>query len=106
MANFFARTKAGPSIPPTGYKGATGSTDFDRVFKPFALRKGVEVAPINHFGTHRRLLEGVEDDSVIVLDDETPLPPSSAPGIRSPPASLPGMIYIRLCKRTPTKPPL
>jgi chromatin assembly factor 1 subunit A len=105
MANFFAKPKAGPSIPPTGHKEAAESTDFDKVFKPFALRKGVEVVPINHFGTRRRPLDGMEDNLIIVLDDETPLPASPAPVIRSPPASLPGAIHISLSQRIPTKPP-
>ena len=96
MANFFAKSKAEPSIPSTGHKEAAEATDFDKVFKPFALRKGIEVAPINHFSTRRRSLDGVEENPIVVLDGETPLPLPPAPVIRPPPVDLPGMIYISL----------
>ncbi|KAF9646857.1 hypothetical protein BDM02DRAFT_3188474 [Thelephora ganbajun] len=89
MANFLAKSKAGLSTLSTEHKEATESTDFDRVFKPFALRKGVEMAPINYFGTHQRLLDDVEENPITILDDRTPLPPPPALVIRSPPISLP-----------------
>jgi len=93
MANFFAKSKAGPSIPSTGYDEAAESTDFDKVFKPFALRKGVEVAPTNYFGASRRSLDGVEENPIVLLDDETLLPSLPASVMRSPPLSLPGVIH-------------
>ena len=96
MANFFAKSKAEPSIPLTGHKEAAEATDFDKAFKPFALRKGVEVAPINYFSTRRRSFDGVEENPIVVLDDETLLSPPSAPVICSPPVDLPGMIYLTL----------
>jgi len=96
MANFFAKSKAETSIPSSGQRGAAEATDFDKVFKPFALRKGIEVAPINYFSTRRRSLDGVEENTIVVLDDESPPPPPSAPVTRSPPANLPGMTRISL----------
>lgn len=106
MANFFAKPKTEPPIPSTGHKEAADATDFDKVFKPFALRKGVEVAPTNYFCTYRRALGGVGENPILVSDDETPLPSPSAPVIRFSPASLPGVIHISLSYYIPTKPPL
>lgn len=83
-------------MPSSGHKEVAEATDFDKVFKPFALRKGVEVAPINYFVTRLRSLDGVEENPIVLLDDETPLPSLSAPVIHSPPADLPGMIFISL----------
>ena len=80
-------------MPSTGHKEAAEASDFDKVFKPFALKKDVEVAPINYFGTRRRSLE---ENPIAVLDNETPLSPPSAPVIRSPPVSLPGVIRTPL----------
>ena len=97
MASFFAKSKAGPSIPSTGHSEPSESTDFDKVFKPFALKKGVEVAPINYFVARRRPLDGVEENPIVLLDDETPLPVSV---IRSPPANLPGVINFLFIART------
>jgi len=94
MANFLAKSTAGPSIPLTGYREAAESTDFDKVFKPFALRKGVEVAPISYFGTHRGSLDGVEENTVVVLDDENLLPLPSAPVPQSLPVSLSGVNHV------------
>jgi len=96
MANFFAKSKAETSMSSTGHKEAAEATDFDKVFKPFALKKGVEVAPINYFGACRRSLDGVKANPIVVLDSETPLPPPSASVIDSPPVGLPGMIHISL----------
>jgi hypothetical protein len=97
MANFLAKSKAGPSIPPARHREVAESTDFDRVFKPFALRKGVEVAPINHFDTPR---EGLKKNPIFVLDGEAPLLPSPAPVTRSPPVGLPGAIKISAARST------
>lgn len=95
MAKFLAKSKAGPPMPPTRHEEAE-STDFDRVFKPFALRKGVEVAPTNCYGTR----EGVEENPIVVLDSGAPLSPSPAPVIRSPPVSLLGVVRISVsCSR-------
>lgn len=93
MANFFAKSKAGRSIPSSGHDDVAESTDFDKVFKPFALRKGVEVAPINYFGARRRSLDGVEDNPIVLSDGGTLLP-SPPIVIRPPPVSLPGVIYF------------
>lgn len=104
MTNFFAKSKAEPSTPSTRHKEDTEATDFDKVFKPFALRKGVEVAPINYFSTRRGSLDGVEENPTVVLDDETLLSPSSAPVVRSPSISSPGTNHILLSWRILTKP--
>jgi len=92
MAIFFAKSKSGPSISSSGDNDAAGSTDFDKVFKPFALKKGIEVAPINYFGARRRCLDGVEDNSIVLSGGDTLLP-SPPVVIRSLPVSLPGVIY-------------
>jgi len=92
MANFFAKSKAGPSISLSGHNDAAESTDFDKVFKPFALKKGVEVVPINYFCARRRSSDGVEDNCVVLSDGNT-LPPPTPVVIRSP-LTLPGVIYF------------
>lgn len=102
MTSFFSKPKTEPSIPLAGNEAAE-ATDFDKVFKPFALKKGVKVAPINSFGARRKSLDGVEENPIIVLDDEPPLLPHAAV-TRSPPSSLPGMTYIPPSQRAPTKP--
>ena len=104
MANFFAKPKAGSSIPLTARKESTESTDFDKVFKPFALRKGVQVAPTNHFGAHRRLLGGVEENPTVLLDNEIPPPSPPTPVIRSPPANSLGLFHASLSHRIPLTP--
>ena len=91
MANFLAKSKAGPSMPSARHKEVAKSTDFDRVFKPFALRRGVEMAPVNYFGTPRK---SVEENSSVVSDGGTHLPQPPATVIWSPPVSLPGAVHI------------
>ena len=66
-------------MPSAGHKEAMESTDFDRVFRPFALRKGIDVASINYFGAPR---EGVEENPVDVLDGGALLSPPPAPVIQ------------------------
>ena len=100
MANFLAKSKVEPPMPSARHKEAAESTDFEKVFKPFALRKGVELAPINRFGMHRRLLDGVEENPIVVLDDEKLLPPLSAPVIQSSSLSSPGTIHTSLTTGT------
>jgi hypothetical protein len=90
MANFLAKSKGGPSISLAGHRGAAESTDFDRMFKPFALRKGVEVAPTNFFVAPR---EGVVENPIAIVDGET-LPPPPPPVSGSPPLSLRGAINV------------
>ena len=104
MANFFAKSKAEPSIPSTGHKEAAEATDFDKVFKPFALRKGVEVAPINYFGTHRRSLDGVEENPIVVFGDGTPLSPPPTHVIPFLPVRLPGVICVSFSQCILTEP--
>lgn len=99
MANFLVKSKAGPSTPPVRHEKVAESTDFDRVFKPFALKKGVEVASMNCFGTLRK---GVEENPIVVLDGGAPLPPLPAPAIRSSPVSLLGVGHISVSCSTST----
>lgn len=56
-------------MPLARHKEETESNDFDRVFRPFALRKGVEVAPVNYFDTPR---EGLEEKPIVVSDGRPP----------------------------------
>ena len=106
MANFLAKSRTESTIPSTDHKEAAEATDFDKVFKPFALRKGIEMVPINYFGTRLRSLDGVEENPIVVLDGATPPPSLPAPLIRYPPVNLPGVIHISLSQRIPTKPRL
>lgn len=83
---------------------AAEATDFDKVFKPFALKKGVKVAPINSFGERRKSLDGVEENPIVVLDDEPPLLPPHTVMMRSPPSNLPGMAHIPPSQCVPLSP--
>ncbi|KAI0831100.1 hypothetical protein BC628DRAFT_1352269 [Trametes gibbosa] len=86
MANFFGKTKpaasphASPSKPIVLREGANGSpapttsqSDFQRAFKPFALKKDAELAPVNWFRERRRRERRRQrhpQDDVIVIDDD------------------------------------
>ena len=103
MTSFFSKPKAEPSISLAGNESPE-ATDFDKVFKPFALKKGVKVAPINYFCARRKSLDGVEENPIVVFDDETPLFPPPVAVKRSPPSSLPGMTHIPPSQWAPAKP--
>lgn len=94
MTNFFAKSRAETSVSSAGLREATEATDFDKVFKPFALKKGVEVAPTNYFGAPLKTLDGIEENPIIVLDGETLLPPPFTPVMHSSPTGLPGVVRI------------
>jgi hypothetical protein len=91
MADFLAKSKVGSSVLPTKQREVAESTDFDKVFKPFALRRGIDVAPMSYFGASRGRLKGVEDNPIAALDGGvSPLPPPPALVIQPPPINLPG----------------
>ncbi|TBU32249.1 hypothetical protein BD311DRAFT_714705 [Dichomitus squalens] len=87
MASFFGKAKpsasASPAKPLASKDGESGSpgpatvqSDFQRAFRPFTLKKGAELAPINWFRDQRkrerqkRRLESRTEGNVIVIEDE------------------------------------
>ncbi|KAI0303427.1 hypothetical protein B0F90DRAFT_1371375 [Multifurca ochricompacta] len=74
MANFFGKPKASSSTTASPSKGHAPSppntlSDFDRVFKPFMLKKDAELAPVNWFkDAKKRKLQ--TDVDVIVIDED------------------------------------
>ncbi|KAH9854026.1 hypothetical protein C2E23DRAFT_819256 [Lenzites betulinus] len=87
MANFFGKAKpaasssASPSKSNTAREGANGSpapvtvqTDYQRAFRPFALKKDAELAPVNWFREskrqERRRQRHRSQGDIIVLDDD------------------------------------
>lgn len=76
MASFFAKPKASastsihgsPSKEPVAGSSTSSTSDFDRAFRPFVLKKDAELAPINWFQESRR--QKREDADVIVIDDD------------------------------------
>ncbi|KAA1471273.1 hypothetical protein DENSPDRAFT_799075 [Dentipellis sp. KUC8613] len=91
MASFFgkpkASTSASPAKAPTASSSKKTTSDFDKTFKPFAPKKGSEVAPVNWFKESKKRKNVVVDDVIIIDDDEdvnmepevdvTPLSPRS-----------------------------
>ncbi|KAK0210599.1 chromatin assembly factor 1 subunit A-domain-containing protein [Desarmillaria ectypa] len=78
MATFFSKPKA-PAHAPTSSKPETQVasssamiSDFDRMFKPFVLKKDAELAPWNRF-LQKRCPRGSQED-VIVIDDDEEIP--------------------------------
>ncbi|KAI0312729.1 hypothetical protein OF83DRAFT_1176353 [Amylostereum chailletii] len=74
MANFFSKPKASSSVNSSPAKNSSAPSspriisDFDRTFKPFVVKKDVEMASNNPLRTpnkRRRIVEG----DVIVIDD-------------------------------------
>ncbi|KAI8998819.1 hypothetical protein BD414DRAFT_433013 [Trametes punicea] len=87
MANFFGKAKsaassgASPSKSSTSADGPRGSpipttsiSEFERTFKPFALKKGAEIAPVNWFRERRKQEQQRKanrvEGHVIVIDDD------------------------------------
>ena len=76
MASFFAKPKASastsihgsPSKEPVAGSSTSSTSDFDKAFRPFVLKKDAELAPINWFQESRR--QKREDADVIVIDDD------------------------------------
>ncbi|KAI0003285.1 hypothetical protein BJV74DRAFT_943985 [Russula compacta] len=72
MASFFGK----PSTATTPSKGPTPSTpntlsDFDRVFRPFTLKKDAELAPMNWFQEAKRRKRYADADVIVIDDDDT-----------------------------------
>lgn len=75
MASFFGKPKA-LSTATTPSKGPTPLTpntlsDFDRVFRPFALKKDAELAPLNWFQEAKRRKRYANADVIVIDDDDT-----------------------------------
>ncbi|RDX48339.1 hypothetical protein OH76DRAFT_668083 [Lentinus brumalis] len=84
MANFFGKAKPSATASPSKIKAAkeseTGSpgpvplqSDFQRAFRPFALKKDAELAPVNWFrvrSRRRRHASRIEGNVIIIDDDE------------------------------------
>jgi len=73
MANFFGKAKVSSTTtsPSKGPAPSTSNTlsEFDRVFRPFTLKKDAELAPINWIrdAKRRKRNAGIE---VIVIDED------------------------------------
>ena len=73
MAIFFGKAKAS-STTTSPSKGPTPSTlntlsEFDRVFRPFTLKKDTELAPINWF-QNAKIRKRNEDVEIILIDED------------------------------------
>jgi chromatin assembly factor 1 subunit A len=76
MANFFGKPKASSSTVASPSKGPTASSsallsDFDRVFKPFVLKKDAELAPVNWFRDARKRKRQAGSDVIVIDEDRT-----------------------------------
>ncbi|KAG2158454.1 uncharacterized protein EDB93DRAFT_670725 [Suillus bovinus] len=76
MANFFGKAKAppreSPSKPVCGT--STSESDFQKTFRPFVLKKGAEMAPVNWFlesskPAWKKQTSGFSHADAIVVDD-------------------------------------
>jgi len=91
MASFFGKPKAS-SATTSPSKGPTSNTlsDFDRVFRPFTLKKGAELAPTHWFQEAKRRKRNADVEVIVIDEDDTgdhdvemcePEPsPSTSPG--------------------------
>ncbi|KAG5354202.1 hypothetical protein C0989_003715 [Termitomyces sp. Mn162] len=77
MANFFAKPKALSRTPVKGEVAVAGpsniTSEFEKTFKPFVLKKDMELAPVNWFQESRkrkRRSPKVHDDVIVIDDDE------------------------------------
>ncbi|KAG5647143.1 hypothetical protein DXG03_001098 [Asterophora parasitica] len=79
MASFFAKPKKSPTKPsPKNVESSTAGpsnvqSEFNKIFKPFVLKKDTELAPTNWFlakGRRKRTQPAKIDDGVIVIDDD------------------------------------
>ena len=87
MANFFGKPKPATAASPSqgkakardGEDGSSGhmstQSDFQKTFRPFALKKDAELAPVNWFRERRRRekrrqTSGRTDGDVIIVDDD------------------------------------
>jgi chromatin assembly factor 1 subunit A len=75
MASFFAKAKPAPSAPSPSRKASSSTAEFDKVFKPFVLKKDAVLAPTNWFKAPKRSgprsrSTVPESAEVIVIDEE------------------------------------
>ncbi|KAI9455565.1 hypothetical protein BJY52DRAFT_1224586 [Lactarius psammicola] len=75
MANFFGKPKPSSSTVASPSKGPAASSsnmlsEFDRVFKPFVLKKDAELAPVNWFRDARKRKRLVDADVIVVDEDD------------------------------------
>lgn len=77
MSSFFTKSKlnfktSSSKVSVSAIAGpSTSCSDFDKTFKPFTLKKGAQLAPINAF-LERKPTAGTRDDVIIVDEDESP----------------------------------
>lgn len=75
MASFFGKPKlsttSASSSKVPGPSASTTLSEFDRVFKPFALKKDVELAPTNWFQDAKRRKRFTDADVIVIDDDGT-----------------------------------
>ncbi|KAK0459570.1 chromatin assembly factor 1 subunit A-domain-containing protein [Desarmillaria tabescens] len=75
MATFFSKPKASAPAPTSSKpetqvaSSSTTTSDFDRMFKPFVLKKDAELAPWNQF-LQKRCPRGSQDDVIVIDDDD------------------------------------
>lgn len=80
MTNFFAKPKA-KTTPRALSKEVEESvagpsnfqSEFEKIFKPFVLKRGSQLAPINWFQESKKRRGGAveQDGDVIIIDEET-----------------------------------
>jgi hypothetical protein len=75
MASFFGKPKSSTTSASSSKVPAppasTTLSEFDRVFKPFTLKKGVELAPTNWFQDAKRRNRFADADVIVIDDDGT-----------------------------------
>jgi len=75
MVNFFGKPKASSSTASSPSKGpavpSSTMSDFDRVFKPFVLKKDAELAPVNWFRDERKRKRLADADVIVIDEDDT-----------------------------------
>ncbi|KAF8831498.1 hypothetical protein HHX47_DHR1000511 [Lentinula edodes] len=77
MSSFFTKSKfnlktSSSKVSVSAIAGpSTSCSDFDKTFKPFTLKKGAHLAPINAF-LERKPTAGTRDDVIIVDEDASP----------------------------------
>jgi chromatin assembly factor 1 subunit A len=75
MASFFGKPKpstaSASSSKDPAPSASTTLSEFDRVFKPFTLKKDVELAPTNWFQEAKRRKRFADADVIVIDDDGT-----------------------------------
>lgn len=91
MVNFFGKAKPSVRDSPTKDLNASAGplvdSEFQRIFKPFVLKKDAELAPYNWFLEGRRIprnqMTGVTHEEAIVVDNDAPVRGVWNPGMLS-----------------------